>query len=49
MFTFGWIFPLFSKAERVQYFLPELIRDVLAKELQREDDFMRSNEKMIPV
>ena len=50
MFTFGWIFPLFSKAERVQYFLPELIRDVLAKELQREDDFMRSKMKRwIPV
>lgn len=50
MFTFGWIFPLFSKAVRVQYFLPELIRDVLAKELQREDDFMRSKlKRWIPV
>jgi len=50
MFTFGWIFPLFSKAEQVQYYLPELIRDVLAKELQREDDFIRSKMKRwIPV
>lgn len=50
MFTFGWIFPLFSKAERVQYFLPELIRDVLEKELQKDIDFVRSKlKRWIPV
>lgn len=42
MFTFGWIFPQFREAERIQYFLPEFIRDVLSKELASKDARKRS-------
>lgn len=42
MFTFGFIFPQFREAERIQYFLPELIRDVLSKELTNKDARKRS-------
>ncbi|RXT05724.1 bifunctional UDP-sugar hydrolase/5'-nucleotidase [Ammoniphilus sp. CFH 90114] len=43
MFTFGFIFPLFRKAEKIDYFLPEFIRDVLEKELQSTDALARSS------
>lgn len=43
MFTFGWIFPLFKEAEKVDLFLPEFIRDVLAKELKSRDALERSS------
>ena len=43
MFTFGFIFPQFKEAEHIDYFLPEFIRDVLAKELQSTDALERSS------
>lgn len=43
MFTFGWIFPRFREAEKIQYFLPEFIRDVLSKELKNKEAWRRSN------
>ncbi|RKD21872.1 hypothetical protein BEP19_13985 [Ammoniphilus oxalaticus] len=45
MFTFGWIFPLFREAEEIEYFFPEFIRDVLAKELSSVDALERSAKK----
>jgi 5'-nucleotidase len=45
MFTFGWIYPLFSQSEVIDYYLPEFIRDVLHKELKREDAMHSSSVK----
>lgn len=45
MFTFGWIYPIFSQSEEIDYYLPEFIRNVLRKELQREDAMHTSRVK----
>jgi hypothetical protein len=44
MFTFGHIYPAFREAKRVEFFLPEFLRDVLAAELQNKKR-QRANDK----
>ncbi|WP_236403024.1 bifunctional metallophosphatase/5'-nucleotidase [Microaerobacter geothermalis] len=44
MFTFGAIFPAFTEAVEVEYLLPEFIRDVLLKELNRYQSLSRFRE-----
>ncbi|GAB7388800.1 bifunctional UDP-sugar hydrolase/5'-nucleotidase [Bacillaceae bacterium] len=34
MFTFGYLYPAFREGREIRYYLPEFIRDVLARELQ---------------
>lgn len=45
MFTFGVGYLSLSKASRVEYLLPEFLRDVLAVQLQDEDAILRADER----